>query len=223
MTKFFLALLPMKTKDRILEKALEMMNEKGLENVSTYDIARALNIRQSNITYYFPTKSDIVNALGKRMIEEVDQPFETFAPEDFSFCLFYRLVDRVMQVHERYRFFMLNYAAIITADRELNDHFIRVLEARPGHQAQVITLLDANGYLKGGEVMPHNDNILYVQNIVAIYWVQEAAIYSAHLSDAEKRRHYLKLFFQAFVPYLTPKGEADLLPLLQESEPVPQA
>ncbi len=213
----------MKTRERILEKALELMNEKGLENVSTYDIARALDIRQSNITYYFPTKSDIINALGKRMIQEVDQPFENVAPHEFSFGYFYRLIDGVMQVHLRYRFLMLNYATVITADRELNDHFIKVLEARPAAFAGIITLLDANGYLKGGEMLPHNKTILYVENIVAIYWVQEAAIYHAHLSDAEKRRHYIKLFFQAFVPYLTPKGEADLLPLLGEPERIPQA
>lgn len=213
----------MKTRDRILEQALAMMNEKGLENVSTYDIARALDIRQSNITYYFPAKADIVNALGKRMIGEVNQPFEAVAPHEFSFRYFYRLVDRVMQVHLRYRFFMLNYATIITADRELNEYFIRVLETRPGQQAGIITLLDANGYLRGGEMLPHNDTILYVENIVAIYWVQEAAIYHAHLSDAGKRRHYLKLFFQPFIPYLTPKGEEDLLPLLKDQEPVGQA
>ena len=213
----------MKTRDRILEKALEMMNQKGLENVSTYDIARALDIRQSNITYYFPAKADIVNALGKRMIEEVDQPFEAVAPHEFSFGYFYRLVDHVMQVHLRYRFLMLNYAAIITADRELNEHFIRVLKARPGQHAGIITLLDANGYLRGSEMMPHNENILYIENIVAIYWMQEAAIYHAHLPDAEKRRHYLKLFFQPFIPYLTPQGEEDLLPLLKDQEPVGQA
>ncbi len=213
----------MKTRDRILEKALEMMNEKGQENVSTYDIARALDIRQSNITYYFPAKSNIVNALGKRMIEEVDQAAEAFEPHEFSFRHFYRLVDRVMQVHQRYRFFMLNYAPIITADQELNDHFIGVLHTRPAQQAGLITLLDANGYLRGEEIMPHNDTILYMENILAIYWVQEAAIYHAHLSDAGKRRHYLKLFFQPFVPYLTPKGEADLLPLLGEPEQVTQA
>jgi hypothetical protein len=67
-------------------------------------------------------------------------------------------------------------------------------------------------------MLPHNENILYIENMVAIYWVQEAAIYQAHLSDEAKRRHYLKLFFQVFVPYLTPKGEEDLLPLLG-SEP----
>ena len=210
----------MKTRDRILDKALDMLNEKGLENVSTYDIARALDIRQSNITYYFPTKAEIINALGKRMIEEVDKPLEEVALHEFSFRHFYRLVDRVMQVHLRYRFFMLNYAPIITADRELNDYFIKVLEARPAQQAGLITLLDANGYLKGGEMMPHNQTLLYVQNILAIYWVQEAAIYHAHLSDAEKRRHYLKLLFHVFVPYLTPKGEEDLLPLLREAESV---
>ncbi|MGV3586656.1 MAG: TetR/AcrR family transcriptional regulator [Adhaeribacter sp.] len=204
----------MKTKDRILDKALEMMNEKGLENVSTYDIARALNIRQSNITYYFPTKLAIINALGKRMIQEVDQPLELVDPSAFSFAFFYQLVDRVMQVHLRYRFLLLNYAPIITADQELNDYFKQVLEGRYAQLDGIITLLDANGYVRGAEMLPHSRNIMLMHNMLAIYWIQESAIYNADKTDEENRRHHLKLLFQTFIPYLTPEGEENLLPLL---------
>ncbi|MDQ4141586.1 MAG: TetR/AcrR family transcriptional regulator [Bacteroidota bacterium] len=204
----------MNTRDRILDKALEMLNEKGLENVSTYDIARALQIRQSNITYYFPTKSHIINALGKRMVKEVDQPFEAFKPEEFSFAYFYQLADRVMQAHLRYRFLMLNYAPIITADRELNDYFVKVLEGRFAQFDGIIHLLDTNGYVRGEAMLPHSRNLLLMQNMIIIYWVQEGAIYNADKTDEEKRRHYLKLFFQTFVPYLTPKGEENLRPFM---------
>ncbi|MDQ3290435.1 MAG: hypothetical protein M3Q05_04000, partial [Bacteroidota bacterium] len=186
----------------------------GLENVSTYDLARALQIRQSNITYYFPTKSHIINALGKRMVAEVDQPFGAFEPSEFSFTFFYRLVDRVMQVHLRYRFLMLNYASIIIADRELNDYFVHVLEGRFAQFGGIIMMLDANGYVRGEEMLPHSRNLLLMQNMIIIYWVQEGAIYNADKTDEEKRRHYAKLFFQVFVPYLTPKGEENLKPFM---------
>lgn len=204
----------MKTKDRILLKALELMNQHGLENVSTYDIARALKIRQSNITYYFSTKSDIINALAKRMIEEVDQQSEISDPKEFSFRIFYQMLDRVMVVHLRYRFIFMNYATLITADQELNEHFVKVLQIRHPQFEAMVTLLDTNGYLKGKGMLENSAAITLMLNMLAIYWVQESAIYSADKTDEAKRKHHLKLFFQIFIPYLTPKGKRDLLPLL---------
>jgi len=50
--------------------------------------------------------------------------------------------------------------------------------------------------------------------MIIVYWVQEAAIYHREKTDAEKRKHFLILFFQIFIPYLTKKGRDDLLPLL---------
>lgn len=204
----------MKTKERILAKALEMMNESGIENVSTYDIARALNIRQSNITYYFPTKADIINALFKRMVEEANQLFESIESSKFSFRYYYRSLDHVMQIHLRYRFLFMNYATLITADPELNQYLINVLQTRFPQFEGIIKLLDANGYIEGKEMLTHSSSILLMQNMLIIYWVQESAIYNADKSDEEKRKHYLKLYFQTFIPYLTPKGKENLLPLL---------
>ena len=49
------------TEEKILAKALEMFNERGIEYVGMRELAATLNIRVSNITYYFPTKDDLVN------------------------------------------------------------------------------------------------------------------------------------------------------------------
>lgn len=204
----------MSTKERILNEALEQMNTKGMENVSTYDIARALNIRQSNITYYFATKVDIVNALAKRMIEEVDQQLSDIDPAGFSFVHFYKMLDNLMKVHQKYDFIFMNHASIVTADRELNNHFVRVLKGRQEQFDGIIQLLDANGYVHGKEIMAHNTTMMLMLNMIIIYWVQEAAIYNAGKSDKAKRKHYLRLFFLVFLPYLTPKGKKELLPLL---------
>ncbi len=42
----------------------------------------------------------------------------------------------------------------------------------------------------------------------------KAAIYHQDKTDVEKRKHFLLLFFQVFIPYLTNKGKKIYLPLL---------
>lgn len=197
-----------------MNEALKQMNERGMEHVSTYDMARALGIRQSNITYYFATRADIVNALAKRLIEDANAIVPLGEPGIFSIASFYEMVDKVMRVHQRYKFLLMNYASIITADKELNDHFAKVLKDRPAQFEAIIKMLDANGYVNGSEMLAHSTNITLMLNIIAIYWVQEGAIYLPRLSEKAQRRHYLRLFFQAFIPYLTAKGKKQLETLL---------
>ena len=55
----------MTTKEKILSKALEMFNDRGIEYVGLRELAAILAMRVSNITYYFPTKDDLVNQLTK--------------------------------------------------------------------------------------------------------------------------------------------------------------
>ncbi len=55
----------MNTKDKILDKALEMFNERGIEYVGLRELAAVLGIRVGNISYYFPTKDDLVYQLSQ--------------------------------------------------------------------------------------------------------------------------------------------------------------
>lgn len=52
-----------RTRDRILEAALKLFNEKGERNVSTNHICADLGISPGNLYYHFRNKSDIVFAL----------------------------------------------------------------------------------------------------------------------------------------------------------------
>ena len=45
----------MKTRDRIIERAIDMFNEKGAANVSTVQLSEALGISPGNLYYYFIT------------------------------------------------------------------------------------------------------------------------------------------------------------------------
>ncbi|MEZ5219381.1 MAG: helix-turn-helix domain-containing protein [Ilumatobacteraceae bacterium] len=51
------------TRTRILEAALELFNRDGYASTSQANIAAASGIRQGNLTYHFPAKMDLVEAL----------------------------------------------------------------------------------------------------------------------------------------------------------------
>jgi len=209
----------MNMKDKILDKALELLNNKGIDNISTYDIAKALKIRQSNLTYYFPTKREMTNAIVKRMVEEVNSNLQSIviSPDTFSIKTYYDLVDGAMQVHQKYKFLFMNYANIITSDKELNKFFKDILSnARIQEFENIIKLLQKNGYLINDNlILEYNKANMYAGNILAIYWIQESAIYHADKSEKEQREHHLKVFFQTYVPYLTRKGKVQLNKLIK--------
>jgi AcrR family transcriptional regulator len=50
-------------KKRIIETALDIVDEEGFECLSQPRLAQRLGIRQSHLTYYFPHKADLIVAL----------------------------------------------------------------------------------------------------------------------------------------------------------------
>jgi AcrR family transcriptional regulator len=62
----------MKTRDRILQKALALFNRRGESDVSLAQVAAELDISEGNLWYHFRTKRDLIGAL----LEELEQVIE---------------------------------------------------------------------------------------------------------------------------------------------------
>lgn len=56
-------------RQRILDAALGLMAEHGFMEVTQPKIARAAGVRQSHLTYYFPTRAELLKALAMHSIE----------------------------------------------------------------------------------------------------------------------------------------------------------
>jgi AcrR family transcriptional regulator len=56
-------------RQRILDAALGLMAEHGFMEVTQPKIARAAGVRQSHLTYYFPTRGELLKALAMHSIE----------------------------------------------------------------------------------------------------------------------------------------------------------
>ena len=54
---------------RILEAALDLLGEHGVGKLTQPNVAKAAGIRQSHLTYYFPTRADLLKATASYSIE----------------------------------------------------------------------------------------------------------------------------------------------------------
>ncbi|MGY2288819.1 TetR/AcrR family transcriptional regulator [Pseudomonas sp. SDO528_S397] len=96
----------MKTRDRILECALQLFNEKGEPNVSTMEVANEMGISPGNLYYHFHGKEPLVLGLFERFQSELtpllDPPEDAqLAAEDYWLFL-HLIVERM--AHYRFLF-----------------------------------------------------------------------------------------------------------------------
>ncbi|MEM9985356.1 MAG: TetR/AcrR family transcriptional regulator, partial [Bacteroidota bacterium] len=99
-------------RDQILGQALSLFNEKGIGETSTHDIARAAGIAQGNLTYHFPKRWDLVEALYFELIRELDELFTELAPGSLSFQTLYQAQLAQARLQKKYRFLFLDFGRI---------------------------------------------------------------------------------------------------------------
>ena len=58
----------MDVRDRILEAALGLLAESGAHELTQPRVSKAAGVRQSHLTYYFPTRADLLQAVAQYSI-----------------------------------------------------------------------------------------------------------------------------------------------------------
>ena len=60
---------PGPVRERILDAALAVLREEGIQRLSQVQVARRAGVRQSHLTYYFPSRTDLLDATAGRFME----------------------------------------------------------------------------------------------------------------------------------------------------------
>lgn len=96
----------MKTRDRILECALQLFNQQGEPNVSTLEIANELEISPGNLYYHFHGKEPLVMELFERFESEMapllDPPADARLNVEDYWLFLHLIVERL--AHYRFLF-----------------------------------------------------------------------------------------------------------------------
>jgi len=140
----------MKTRDRILECALHLFNEKGEPNVSTLEIANEMGISPGNLYYHFHGKEPLVLGLFEHFQAELspllDPPADAqLAPEDYWLFL-HLIVERLAQ----YRFLFQDLSNLAGRLPKLAKGIRQLLNALKRTLASLLAQLKAQGLLVSG-------------------------------------------------------------------------
>lgn len=119
----------MKTREKILYASLALFNDEGEQNVTTVDIAAAIDISPGNLYYHFKGKPLIIlelyEAFEAEFVEILNAPLSELKGDD-SWIYIYILFERIYQ----FRFFYQNQHDILQRVPEVRPRFKRLLNRK---------------------------------------------------------------------------------------------
>lgn len=179
-------------KFRILQKAIELFNERGFESVSMRDIAEELNISPGNLTYHFRKKTDILNGIINLLMEEHNKM--NYKPE-ITLREFDSILMQVEEHHKHYSFYYKNiiefknkYPEIAQLQKDYKIEFIAII-------SKTFCYLEQNGWVK-----PEKRERLYDDLSIAVLAI------AAFENQIDLNRDMREIIWSVIYPVLTEEG-----------------
>ena len=197
----------MNTREKIRDKALEMFNERGIEYVGLRELAALLDMRVGNITYYFPTKDDLVFELSMQLSEK--NAAIMVVDEKPSMLHFLNMLYAVFQNHLQFKCLLLSFVHVMKQNKRVAEAYKTTQTNRSATIKTYIESLSTSGYV---QVKNEGELHFLVSTLALIsrFWISEAAISFRQVKNEDQMKHYLSLVTQLLLPYSTPKAKREI-------------
>ena len=197
----------MNTKEKILDKALEMFNERGIEYVGLRELAGLLDMRVSNITYYFPTKDDLVYEIALRLRNKNSEVM--IARENITMRGFLDMMHQVFMNHVEFRCLLLSFVHVMEQNKLVAASYKKTQNTRNATIKANVATLASSGYLIIKDDI-EKDFLVSTIALISRFWISEAIISFRRLSEEAQMKHYLALIARLLLPYATARGKKDI-------------
>jgi len=204
----------MTTKERILAQALILFNEKGVETITTRQIAMALGMSQGNLCYHFPKKETIIIALYEQLVEKFDDLYLLFAVEEAQassnsvISTFLKMINITNQYFVDYKFLMLNFVQIMRWYPAIKVHYQALTVQRNEQTRDLFASFGEAGLLIKEAYQGQYAHIIEQFMILNNFWLSHAEILHEG-DDSAKIKHFNQLVGAFIYPYLTLKGQKE--------------
>jgi AcrR family transcriptional regulator len=202
------------TRQRILDTARELFNERGLHRVGVRDIARAAGISPGNLGYHFATKDDLVAALIIELHQLNARTVFADMPTSFSMLTLYRSAIWAMRNILLYRFCQVSYVDAVARSDELSKLEAALWVKRRGRNHQLIELLAQAGYIDARKFAIRAEYLHEQGQMISSGWLAAAEVRGGWRDDREIVLHYAKVGVVLLEPYATSKGVRQLRKIL---------
>ena len=192
----------MKTKDKILSKALELFNDKGYNNITTRHIAAELGISVGNLHYHFRHSEDIIKILFAELTLKMDELLnEMKKRENKTLDDLYQFTYSTCRIFYSYRFIFINFIDILNQIPEIESRYEGINFSRKEEFQLIFSDLQKNHIFQ--KDVPHFivDCLTEQIFIIADNWLTHNRLI-LKLNPAEAIQHYTLLQMNLFYPLL---------------------
>jgi AcrR family transcriptional regulator len=193
------------TKDKILETALTLFNNNGVEAVTVRHIAQYIGISHSNVCYHFPRKEDIIFTLYNQVVDGMSTQIAMVnntpeTPFGIGFVMESMRVSFTIQY--RYRFLILRRMP------EIGVAFREIYTVRCEQFRFLLKALQAAHLLRSDLLTEHYDQLIRLMFVYGNFWMSEGEI-TYQGSEDKKLDFFIRLGWSMLVPYLTLEGQRE--------------
>jgi len=193
----------MKTRDKIIDTAIQLFNEQGTKAVSTNHIATAIGISPGNLYYHFRNKEDIIRAIFVQMDEYGLEKYQIILNkyQPGSIEAMEQTFIMIQEYNWRYRFFKRELTALIMNDPLLKECFHSTNRQMLDMIRYTIDCGIANGSIKAMNDT-EKGNFADAIWLVALFWLNYLEVGCEDVNESTLRRgnDVLRTVLQ---PYLT--------------------
>ena len=194
------------TQLKIEEKALQLFNQSGIEYVGMREIAAALEMRIGNLTYYFPTKDDLVFAIRNKLSESNS---EIMVVQKGSLRDFLETLRAAFTNQWQYRSFLLSFVHLVQQNDRIKASYDETRMRRNEFLTDSIREVMGAGYLRKLKEQEH-ELLIATISLIARFWLSESTIIHSNKPLEEQVSQHLRLIAFALQPFATEKGQQQL-------------
>ncbi|HYG38844.1 MAG TPA: TetR/AcrR family transcriptional regulator [Cytophagales bacterium] len=199
----------MTTKEKILETALKLFNERGTDQITTRHIAAEMKISHGNLCYHYPKKEEIIKKLYEELVQELDNEISKVQLNVVSISLLIQMAEITFGIQLKYKFFLIEIVKIMRDIPEIKTHFRSLYQKREAQFTFIIEKLISESLFNASLFEGNYEKIIKQFYLIGDFWISEAEILFEG-SPEEKLRTYVEIATAFFTPYLTQKGRAQL-------------
>ncbi len=197
------------TKTKIVLKAVELFNEKGFSNVSFLKIAQSLSLSPGNVTYHFPKKDDLMNAVYLHFQQEIlkSVPLKV---DEINLSSLHNQIGDFFKLQNNLKFFYSDLVDIVRG-------YPKIAELHKLHiDNQISRLHDVlNEFSRSGRLKKYESSNLYAFLsrqlwLTGSFWLSRCIVRGMKHDMEELQEQAWSLIY----PHLTDKGKQELSKLI---------
>jgi AcrR family transcriptional regulator len=199
----------MGTKERIVEAAIRLFNERGTAAVSTNHIAEEAGISPGNLYYHFRNKEEIIRAIFGRMMAAWEVTFEL--PQDRAPTLtdLRGMLEETYSVLWECRFFYREFVALLRRDPELGRSYREVRRDGLANTEFLLESFVAGGILREPEDPEALPDLAKLFWLIVEFWLPFVEM-GEEAAGPESSREGVGLMMRILKPYMTEQALAEL-------------